>query len=107
MIRRTFATVAISLLAVGGIVGPAGAQTTATTAKHPLKCVGAVEQKAALGYRVQALNSHIAALNARKAAAQSAGRADLVARIDARLAEAQARLAKVTAHQTALNTRCP
>ncbi len=103
--RTALATIALSVIAFGAIVGPAGADTTPPAS--PLKCVGAADQKAALSYGVQAINSHIAALNARRTAAQGIGRADIVARIDLRLAEAQARLTKVTAHQANLNTRCP
>ena len=103
--RNALVTVALSVVAFGAIVGPASADTAPSAA--PLKCVGAAEQKAALSYGVQAINSHIAALNARRTAAQNIGRAEIVARIDLRLAEAQARLTKVTAHQANLNTRCP
>ena len=103
--RKALVTVALSVVAFGAIVGPASADTAPSAA--PLKCVGAAEQKAALSYGVQAINSHIAALNARRTAAQSIGRAEIVARIDLRLAEAQARLTKVTTHQSKLATRCP
>ena len=104
-VRTAVATIALSVIAFGAIVGPASAETKPSAS--PLKCVGAAEQKAALGYGVQAINAHIAALNARRAAAQTAGRTDIVARIDLHLAEAQARLTKVTTHQANLNTRCP
>lgn len=103
--RAALATIALSVIAFGAIVGPASAETKPSAS--PLKCVGAAEQKAALSYGVQAINSHIAALNARRTAAQSIVRAEIVARIDLRLAEAQARLTKVTTHQANLNTRCP
>lgn len=108
MFRKFAVSALIAGSSIVGFAGIAHAESTSTTkAPNPLKCVGAADHKTAQGLRLQALSADLAALNARLAVAQTANNPVAVARIQANIAKANARVAQVQANQIKLATRCP
>ena len=108
MLRKFAVSALIAGSSIVGFGGIAHAESTSTTkAPNPLKCVGAADHKTAQGLRLQALSADLAALNARLAVAQTANNPVAVARIQANIAKANARVAQVQANQIKLATRCP
>ena len=108
MFRKFAVSALIAGSSIVGFAGVAHAEATPTTkAPNPLKCVGAADHKAAQGFRLQAISADLAALNARLAVAQTANNPVAVARIQANIAKANARVAQVQANQIKLATRCP
>ena len=109
MFRKFAVSALIAGSSIVGFAGIAHAESTTPTTKapNPLKCVGAADHKTAQGLRLQALSADLAALNARLAVAQTANNPVAVARIQANIAKANARVAQVQANQIKLATRCP
>ena len=105
MFRFASRIILVAGLGLGAVAIPASAQAATT---NPVKCAGAAEHKAAQSARLQAIQSEIAALNARRGAVVASGKKpERLTRIDAHIAQLQARVALVQANQAKFAARCP
>jgi hypothetical protein len=112
MFRKTIAVLSLSAASLTGFAVSAHAADAIKPAAgekktNVLKCVGAPEKKQAQALRAQALQADLAALNARLAAAQAANKAEVVTKIQARIAKVNTHVTTLQANTAKLATKCP